>query len=559
MVLVMDTSGSMRGPKMEQARKALQYCLNQLGQSDRFGLISFATTVNPYEEKLLDASPDQLKKARKWVDELEATGGTAINSALEAALKLRPADADRPFTVVFFTDGLPTIGVTDVEQIFKNVAARNTAHTRIFTFGVGDDVNAGLLDRLAENTRALSAYVRPEEDIANKVAGLYGKMSSPVLTNLKLTTTADVKFIDTYPPELPDLFHGEQLVVMGRYTGSGATAIKLTGKVGKETKEFVYELSMAERTDDAREFVEQLWARRKVGYLLDQIRLNGEKKELKDEVTALAKKYGITTPYTSYLIVPDVPLPGASPGTPGSGRPTAGGPGSAGRMVPPGLAPGGAGGASTDPSAAKTVLDLARKPADERAKLRAFYADKDVKEGAKRETDAEKGAAKPTSEAKPGGGKPGEGKSRGAYGYRAAEEKKDAYERARELLARRNLDGLAQGKTGVDYAVQNGQLRLQSQMDRSAVCQVWGRQCMEVGGVWIDEGFTARTNAVVVKAQSEAYFKLLAKHPQLKKVFALGNHLVWITPSGTALVIDAGSGKDKMSDDEVAKLFVAKK
>src|SRR5262249_22757569 len=142
MVLVMDTSGSMRGAKMEQARKALKYCLNQLGAKDRFGVISFATTVNPYEEKLLDAGSEQVARARKWVDELEATGGTAIQPALEAALKLRPRETDRPFTIVFFTDGQPTIGETDCEKIFKNIVARNTANTRIFTFGVGDDVNA---------------------------------------------------------------------------------------------------------------------------------------------------------------------------------------------------------------------------------------------------------------------------------------------------------------------------------------------------------------------------------------------------------------------------------
>src|SRR5204863_7856385 len=78
-VLVLDTSGSMRGIKMEQARKALKYCLSNLTPRDRFGLIGFATTVNPYEEKLLAASAEQLGKARKWVDDLEATGGTAIN------------------------------------------------------------------------------------------------------------------------------------------------------------------------------------------------------------------------------------------------------------------------------------------------------------------------------------------------------------------------------------------------------------------------------------------------------------------------------------------------
>ena len=83
---------------------------------------------------------------------------------------------------------------------------------------------------------------------------------------------------------MPDLFHGGQLVVLGRFNGKGPSAIKLTGKVGMETKEFVYELTFPDKTSDERNFVEHLWARRKVGYLLDQIRANGEKKELKDEV-----------------------------------------------------------------------------------------------------------------------------------------------------------------------------------------------------------------------------------------------------------------------------------
>jgi Ca-activated chloride channel family protein len=108
MVLVLDTSGSMRGVKMEQARKALKYVLNNLGKQDRFALINFATTVNKYKEGLLESSPDQLDQARKWVDNLEATGGTAINDALAAALELRTNDAGRSFTVVFFTDGQPT-------------------------------------------------------------------------------------------------------------------------------------------------------------------------------------------------------------------------------------------------------------------------------------------------------------------------------------------------------------------------------------------------------------------------------------------------------------------
>jgi Ca-activated chloride channel family protein len=529
-VFVMDTSGSMRGPKITQAQNALKYCLGQLGAKDRFGLFSFATTVNPYEEKLVDASAEHVQKAQKWVAELEATGGTAINSALESALKLRSKDETRPFTVIFFTDGQPTIGETDADKIFKNISEKNSVHTRIFTFGVGDDVNAALLDRLAENTRALSTYVRPAEDIANKVASMYGKMSSPVLTNLKLSTSGDVKLSEVYPVELPDLFAGGQLVVMGRYSGKGASAITLTGKVGKDNKEFVYEMNFAEKTDDNHEFVEQLWARRKVGFLLDQIRLNGETKELKDEVTLLAKKYGITTPYTSWLIVPDGVTPGPIPVL---------------GAIPPGLAPrpamgGGVGGA---PGAAGRVIDLARKGEADRAKIRDEVTTKVLEDSLK------------------AADKPGDAKAAGEKKALAeeAKEKKDAFDRAKDLLSRRDRGGVTTGKLGVDFSLQNARLRNADRLERAAARNVNGRNVTEFGGVWIDDDFNAKTPAVVVKALSDAYFKLLEKHPELKKVYGLGNHFVWITPSGTALVIDSKDGKDTLKDEEIAALFTAKK
>src|SRR5262249_1254454 len=295
MVFVLDTSGSMRGPKMDQARRALKYCLGNLNSKDRFAVLNFATVVNRYRDGLVDASAEQLDQARKWVDALEATGGTAIDAAMNAALDLRPRDGTRTFTVVFFTDGQPTVGETNPEKILKNVSAKNTANTRIFTFGVGDDVNATMLDQMAEQSRAVSTYVRPAEDIEAKVSGLYSKISHPVLANLKLTAGAGISLVEVYPPQLPDLFHGGQLVVLGRYCGQGHAAVTLSGTVGKDTRQFVYELSFPDRTSAAREFVEHVWARRKVGYLLDQIRANGTSKELVEEVTLLAKKYGIAT------------------------------------------------------------------------------------------------------------------------------------------------------------------------------------------------------------------------------------------------------------------------
>lgn len=524
MVLVLDTSGSMRGPKMEQARKALKYCLENLGSKDRFGVINFATTVNKYRDDLVEANSEQLGAAKKWVENLEATGGTAIYDALGAALEMRGKEEGRTFTVVFFTDGQPTIGETNPDKIIKATIARNTASTRIFTFGVGDDVNATMLDQIAEMSRALSTYVRPAEDIEAKVSGLYSKISNPVLANLKLTTTNDIKFSEIYPPQLPDLFHASQLVVLGRYTGKGPAAIKLTGTVGKETKEFVYELNFPEKTGDERNFVEHLWARRKVGFMLDQIRANGEKKELVDEVIALAKKYGITTPYTSYLIVPDgvapvvgAPVKGTIPGAGGVGGP------------PQALAPR-AGETTTK------VQDFARqingKPGD-LATNRGLRAEDELR--TKGDGKDKRGTAKEASE------------------------KKATFDRAREALRRGERDAVQAGKLGVDLSVQMQNMRNQVRLEQTALRNVQGRNIMEVGGVWIDEGFSEKQKTLVVKAQSDAYFRMLQRKPHLKDLFLLGNHLVWVTPNNTALVIDTSEGQEKLTDGEIDALFVASK
>lgn len=251
----------------------------------------------------------ELAAAKKWVDALESTGGTAINEALLEALKLQTNDKQRNFTIIFFTDGKPTVGEVNVNTILTNVDRATTANTRIFTFGVGYDLDASFLDRLAEKHKATSSFVKPSEDMEIKVSTFFSQINQPVLTDLKLSTGSDIRLVEMYPPQLPDLFHGGQLVVLARYQGVGKVNLKLTGNVGSQTKEFNYAVDFQDKPE-ARGYVEDLWARRKVGYLLDQIRMGGEKKELVDEVILLAKKYSIATPYTSYLVVPDdVPMP----------------------------------------------------------------------------------------------------------------------------------------------------------------------------------------------------------------------------------------------------------
>jgi Ca-activated chloride channel family protein len=211
---------------------------------------------------------------------------------------------DRPFVVIFLTDGQPTIGTTDEQQIVAHVKQAGAGHTRIFCFGIGTDVNTHLLDKIAEETHAFSQYVLPDEDLELKVSNFYAKIKEPVLANPRLRFTGDARPSKLYPSPLPDLFKGEQLVLVGRYAGSGAAAVLLEGSVNGTPKKHTYEVSFPAETSE-NEFIPRLWATRRVGYLLDEIRLHGENSELREETTELARKYGIVTPYTAYLILDD--------------------------------------------------------------------------------------------------------------------------------------------------------------------------------------------------------------------------------------------------------------
>jgi Ca-activated chloride channel family protein len=441
------------------------------------------------------------------------------------------------------------------------LARKNSANTRIFTFGVGNDLNATFLDLLADQTRAASSFVRPGEDMEVKVSAFFDKISKPALTNLKLVAGTGVRLHDVYPPQLPDLFHGQQLIVMGRYQGQGAAAITLTGTVGTDTKEYVYELDFAAKAAD-KPFVEELWGRRKVGYLLEQIRLNGEKKELVDEVTALAKKYSIATPYTSYLVVPDGPMP-VSPGARGGRGPLTQNGGGGGFGLPPGAAPALAAGAKDGKGDAK-VLDFARqnqKKEGELAENRGRYADEELAKAA--------GANKPATgyPGAPAGGSGGGVGGPGGYPAQApaaraageAKDRKDAYDQARAALRRQDTRGLQTDKLGVDLSCNINDLKNQARLQQKALQCVGSRNCLEIGGVWIDEGFTEKTPVCSVKALSDGYFRILERRPEMKDVFRLGNHLVWIAPSGTALVIDTNDGKEQLTDEEIDKLFTAAK
>ncbi|MBN1580444.1 MAG: VWA domain-containing protein [Anaerolineae bacterium] len=299
-ILVLDKSGSMRGEKLNQAKKALKFVLDSLNQEDRFNVIEFSTGVRQFSEGPIDASARGA--AQRWVENLEAGGGTDINRAMLEALA--QADGERPTIIIFLTDGLPTEGVIDAARILSNVEEAASENARIFTFGVGDDVNTLLLDRMARDHRGTSAYVRPGQQIDEKVSAFYAKVSTPLLSDISLDF-GGIHTYDTYPYPFPDLFAGTQILMVGRYRQGGDTTVTLRGTVNEQEQIITFE-DVRFYQEQGNDFVPRLWATRKVGYLLNQIRLHGESQELVQEIVDLAVRYGIMTPYTSFLVQEDV-------------------------------------------------------------------------------------------------------------------------------------------------------------------------------------------------------------------------------------------------------------
>ena len=308
-VLVMDRSGSMAGKKIEQARGAMKVALGKLKPIDLFNILTFSDKIEKLAPQLLPASADNIKRAMAFADDMSADGGTNIHQALLDGLA--QFDEKRSGnTVLFFTDGLPTVGVSDQKQIVKDAVEASKKKARCFAFGVGYDVDVPFLDTVSSKLRGDADYVRPDEDIEVKTSQFVAKTNVPSLDNLKLALTG-VKAGEIYPRpgELPDLFFGGQLVLVGRYNGEGKVGVTLTGEAGGKPQQFTLESSLPAVATDA-DFLPRLWASRKIGYLMDEIRAmeaGPRQKESIDEVIALSREFGILTPYTALF----VPEPGA--------------------------------------------------------------------------------------------------------------------------------------------------------------------------------------------------------------------------------------------------------
>ncbi len=314
-VFTLDVSGSMSGAKIEQARESLKFVLSRLNDGDKFNVVLFGTDVRSFSEKLRTVDAASRSEALAFVDGVRSRGSTNIEDALNVSFaQLAQDDSANPKYLFFFSDGEPTTGETN-EMKLAQLAREKNDGARFFSFGLGYDVNSRLLDRFVRDGRGQGEYVKPNEDIEERVAALYNRVEAPIFTDVEfafqLKENAEAQYFTNqiYPTGKMDLYAGEQLVVVGRYAKSGPVAIKANGKIDGGDVAFSFEGSFATTSvDSTYAFVERLWATRRVGEIVDRLDLDGPNDELMNELLELSKKHGIMTPYTAFLADDSVAL-----------------------------------------------------------------------------------------------------------------------------------------------------------------------------------------------------------------------------------------------------------
>lgn len=517
-VFVLDRTGSMQAAgKLDQARAALRYCLSHLSPRDRFDVITFNEGADRLFPAMRAASTENVDKARAFIADVEASGGTNIGEALSSAYGLLRGETGGQKMIVFLTDGLPTIGETDPNRILASVESWRTGErvvsdrpvappkpavpVRVFAFGVGYDVNVEFLDRLASENHGDTGYVRPEEKIEGIVDPFFAKVASPVLTDVRMSCQG-VEVADVFPKDLPDLFQGSQVVIAGRYKGSGMGSITLTGYAGG--KSYTFRLDSAIGPEAATSsLVPRIWAIRKIGYLIDALRLHHDQ-EVIDEIVRLSKDFGIVTPYTSYL---------------------------ADERQDTGITP--------MPLAPNVLTYRFRAQADEEREI-----------------------VKRASAAPGAVGVDAAHQSLNSYGYRNADRAPTGLQSgavgggfggmAGKSRSDLSLDYLQAGKALASAPATSGEPGYRRLNQVARMQAVSGRVFYRRGDVWFDNRYRDGQKVYQVRAMSDAHFQLLRAVPDLSRYSAVGDETVIVI--GKNAVRFGASGLEKLSDREMADI-----
>ena len=318
-IIVIDRSGSMAEEKIVQARQAARNVLEGLRDGEAFTIVDYADSVEVFSDRPVVKNATTLRDGLAYIDRIEANGGTNIHDALRLAVKMRPTSGYLPL-VIFITDGLPSTGVTEEDSIRRGVIDANVHNRRIFTFGVGYDLNAPLLDAIARESRASTTIVLPGEAVDQAVALLFRKLDGPIFSDITLEMErlgggdASHLVTDLLPTALSDLYEGDYLSLFGHFRPDEPVVFTLRGNYLGEEREFRFTFDPErDRIEDA-PFLCRLWATRRIMERVDEITRDGaipegerteedreRMQQRTQEIIDLSMEHGIITEYTRHL------------------------------------------------------------------------------------------------------------------------------------------------------------------------------------------------------------------------------------------------------------------
>ncbi len=303
LVFVVDNSGSMMGFPIEKCKEIIRLCLKNMRRDDVFRLIKFAGSTDIMSPEPLKATPGNVTSAMQYVDGMRGGGGTEMMKAINAIFDL-PHVEGRKRLVLFLTDGY----VGNEQRIITTIRNR-LANSRVFSLGVGSSVNHYLLEGMAYTGRGVCMTIRQDGEAGKATREFYSLIDAPVLTDIQLKWNG-VKVHETVPAQLPDLFHGQPLVLTGKYTEPGAGSVTIVGKLPggrKYIKKVNIRLPKKEKNNGV---LATLWARGKIketSLLGSQLFSDASytPQEVKEQITKLGLEYRIMTQYTSFVAIDD--------------------------------------------------------------------------------------------------------------------------------------------------------------------------------------------------------------------------------------------------------------
>jgi Ca-activated chloride channel family protein len=307
-LLLLDTSLSMHGEKLQRAVEAIDFFLHSLRPQDQFNLALFNDHSSPLSQTPLPATPENVERALDFVKGSMLAGGTDLNQALFKAIELAGAFPAGERSLVLISDANPTLKTISIKRIAEAFDQSNNSDsapkTRLYALAVGNDANRTLLEELTRRCKGYFAQARETEDVSTQLKVIFAQLGRPSIDGLQFITSDPKNFSHVYALQSPHSFDGSSYAYVGRYKNPASEVqVKIEGRRGDQPVTLSRRVALPE-LETGHAHLPRLWARARVDALLYEMNLNGEREDYISEIIRLSQKYKFVTPYTAFLAAP---------------------------------------------------------------------------------------------------------------------------------------------------------------------------------------------------------------------------------------------------------------